>query len=162
MSVYSTEDALPRIRAAVEQGRPCRLVVTGSSMWPFLRHKKDAVILVPLNREPQPDDILFYLRRPDFCVLHRVIRREASGLLTLCGDAQTYPETVAPEQILALASHVHRGKRLISCDSSGWQFLSRLWRRLLPIRVPLLQLGRLAASVKRKFLDVFSSFFQSV
>ena len=156
MSVYSTREALPRIQSILAEGRPCHLVVTGSSMWPFLRSRKDAVILVPADRAPKPDDILIYLRREDFCVLHRVIRREESGLLILCGDAQIQGETVRPEQIIALVSHIQRGGRLISCEALPWRFFSRLWRWLLPVRAPLLRLGRLAAGLKRRILDIFS------
>lgn len=156
MSVYSTRDALPRIRAALADGRPCQLTVTGSSMWPFLRSRKDAVILVPADRDPTPGDILFYLRHEDFCVLHRVIRREKDGLLTLCGDAQTHLESVRPEQIIALVSHIKRGSRLISCRALPWRFFSFLWVWLLPVRRPLLRLGRWFAGCKRRILDIFS------
>lgn len=155
MSVYSTREALPRIRSSLADGRPCQLTVTGSSMWPFLRSRKDAVILIPPDREPRPGDILFYLRREDFCVLHRVIRRDADGLLTLCGDAQTRPETVRPEQIIALVSHIKRGQRMFSCRALLWRFFSFLWRVLLPIRPPLLRLGRWAAGLKRRLTALF-------
>lgn len=156
MSVYSTRDALPRIRAALADGRPCQLTVTGSSMWPFLRSRKDTVILVPADRDPIPGDILFYLRHEDFCVLHRVIRREKDGLLTLCGDAQTHLERIRSEQIIALVSHVRRGPRLISCRAFPWRFFSTLWVWLLPVRRPLLRLGRWVAKCKRRKLDIFS------
>lgn len=156
MSVYSTRDGLDRIRNALAEGRPCQLVVTGSSMWPFLRHRKDAVVLVPVDRDPRPGDILFYQRREDFCVLHRVVRRDANGLLTLCGDAQTHFEPVRPEQVVALVSHVRRGTRLFSCSALPWRFLVALWRWLLPVRNPLLRLGRWAAEKKRKAANIFS------
>ena len=56
------EQALPRITALLEAGSSCRLVVTGNSMLPFLRHKRDAVILSPLSEPARRGDILFYLR----------------------------------------------------------------------------------------------------
>ena len=157
MSVFSTREGLSHIRAMLAEGHPCQLVVTGNSMWPFLRHRADTVILVPLSRDPRPGDILFYLRREDFCILHRVIRREEDGMLTLCGDAQTYLESVHTEQILGVASHIRRRGRLISCGGPVWTSLSALWRWLLPIRPLLLRLGRAAAGAKHWILNLFTN-----
>ncbi len=49
MEKTSVQEALPKIQALLQSGQACRLVVTGNSMLPFLRHEKDAVILAPYH-----------------------------------------------------------------------------------------------------------------
>lgn len=150
MSALDPRDALPRIRALLAEEKPCRLVVTGMSMWPFLRHKKDAVILTPLSRDPRPGDILFYERQQNLCILHRVVHRDDTGLLALCGDNQTALELVRPEQVIALVSHVERNGRLIPCRARRLRIPVGLWLWLLPVRRPLLTLGRRLAGLKTR------------
>ena len=131
-------EALPRIKATLDAGRPCRLVVTGTSMLPFLRDKQDAVILTPITGEIRRDDILFYLRSPQVCVLHRVWQVNEDDSLLLCGDAQTNLEPVRKEQVLARVDSVDRKGRLISCQNPGLRFLVRVWQLLHPFRPYLL------------------------
>ena len=134
--------ALPRIKAALDAGRPCRLVVTGGSMFPFLRDKRDAVIITPISGRIKRDDILFYLHSPQLCVLHRVRQVNPGGSLLLCGDAQTALELVYPEQVLGRVSHIQRGDRVISAKNPILLLLTVLWRWCYPIRPRLLALLR--------------------
>ena len=134
--------AIPQIRERLEHGELCRVVVTGSSMWPGLRHEKDAVILAPLERPVRRGDVLFYLRAPTVCVLHRVVELRADGAFDVCGDAQTEKEVVRPEQVLGVVSHVERGGRRFPVSAPGWRLYSALWRALLPLRGRILPLLR--------------------
>lgn len=144
------EEALPRIRAVLELGQPCRLVVTGTSMVPFLRHEKDVVLLAPFRGQARPGDILFYLRGAHRPILHRVHRIEADGTLLICGDNQTRLEPVRPSQILAVVSRVERNGRSIDCTRLPWRLLSRMWMALLPVRGPLLRMLHWCAKRKHK------------
>ena len=135
-------EALPRIKAALAEGRPCRLVVTGTSMLPFLRNKLDSVILTPETGEIQRNDILFYLRSPNVCVLHRVWQVNPDGTLLLCGDAQVALEPVRREQVIARVSHIQRKNRLISCKNPILRFFVMIWRWLYPVRPQTLALLR--------------------
>lgn len=140
--IFPPGQALPRIAALLQEGLPCRLVVTGNSMFPFLRHKQDAVFLVPAEGGIQVGDILFYLRGPETPILHRVHRLNSDGLLILCGDAQTGLEPVRREQVLAKVSHVERGGKVISCGAWHLRTAVTLWRWLHPIRPYLLAILR--------------------
>lgn len=144
-TTLSPAEALPRIRRELAEGRACRLVVTGSSMLPLLRHKKDAVILSAPKRIPHRGDILLYLRAEDVCVLHRVHRVVTDGTLLMCGDAQTALEPIRPEQIIAQVIAVERGGKRMECDAFGWRILSDLWQLMRPMRPVLF---RLAAHIK--------------
>lgn len=132
------QEALPAIRAALEAGRPCSLTVTGGSMLPFLRHKKDAVILVPPAPPYRRGDILFYLRGSGQCVLHRVHRVRKDGTLLLCGDAQKPLEPVHPSQVIATVSHIRRGQRLTDCRQPLLRCSVALWQLLRPLRPGLM------------------------
>ena len=140
------QQALPKIKAVLDLGQTCQLTVTGTSMVPFLRHEKDAVILTAFSGAAVRGDILFYLRDGQTPILHRVHRVRPDGSFLICGDNQIRLETVAPAQVLATVTHVIRRGKLIPCGSFLWRFLSALWLLLYPIRTPLLKLiHRLAA-----------------
>lgn len=135
------QEALPAIRTALDAGRPCLLTVTGSSMLPFLRHKKDAVVLIPPMAPYRRGDILFYLRGSSQCVLHRIHRVQPDGTLLVCGDAQSELEIVQPAQIVASVSHIRRGGKLLDCRTRPLRFAVALWQLLRPLHTPLLRLA---------------------
>ena len=110
------------------------LVVTGSSMTPFLVGGRDRVFLSRLNRPARPGDILLYRRRSGAYVLHRVFRVE-DGMLTMVGDAQQDLEPgIAPEQVIALVNRVERKGKLLGPGSFWWTFFEKVWIRVVPLR----------------------------
>lgn len=138
----SPEQALPRIKALLAEGLPCRLVVTGSSMLPFLRHRQDAVYLIPADDAIRVGDILLYLRGTNVPILHRVHRLLPDGTLVMCGDAQVGLEPIRREQVLAKVSHMEHGGKTIPCARISLRLSVRLWRLLRPLRPYLLALMR--------------------
>lgn len=142
MEKSSVQEALPQIKTILQNGQSCRLVVTGNSMLPFLRHEKDAVILVPYQGESRHGDILFYSRAPQVCVLHRVQKVCSDGALLMCGDAQSQLEPIKSQQIIASVSHIERNGRLINCRRFSLRTAVWLWQVLRPIRPYLLALLR--------------------
>ena len=110
------------------------LVVTGSSMTPFLVGGRDRVFLSRLNRPAKPGDILLYRRRSGAYVLHRVYRAEA-GKLTMVGDAQQELEPgIDPEQVIALVTRVERKGKLLGPGSFWWVFFEKVWIQVVPLR----------------------------
>ena len=130
----TVEEALPQMLGILSQGESFRLLVTGTSMLPFLRDRQDSVILSPAPRSIRKGDILFYRRSVNICVLHRVHRIIGDGTLLLCGDAQTRLETVHPDQIVGIVSAIERNGVNISCDHRFWRALVALWQLLFPLR----------------------------
>ena len=51
------------------------LVVTGNSMWPTFRHRKDQVVLRPADTF-QKGDIILYRRENGQYVLHRIMQKK--------------------------------------------------------------------------------------
>lgn len=140
--VQSPAEALPRLTAALEQGRPCRLTVTGTSMTPFLRHREDAVWLEKAASPFHRGEILLYLRAPNVPVLHRVHRVEPDGRLLMCGDAQRVLEPILPRQVLARVTHIQRGEKKTDCASPALRLRVELWQRLRPVRRYILGIFR--------------------
>ncbi len=136
-------DALPRIRTILGNNGRCRLTVTGTSMVPFLRHRKDAVILAPLPEKIRRGDIIFYMRGEAFPVLHRVMKVGKSGTLQFCGDAQTMLEAVEPTQLVGIADRIIRGEKEFSANAPVWRLLSLLWMLLRPVRPYVFRLASL-------------------
>ena len=136
------EQALPKITAILAHGGRCRLVITGTSMLPFLRHLQDAVILAPLSGPVRRGDILFYLRAGGQPILHRVIKVCDDGTLLLCGDAQVAPEPVSPVQIIGRAEQIQRSEKQYSISSPAMRLGAELWMLLRPVRPYILAAAR--------------------
>ena len=146
-------DAIPQMTEILNSGGSFRLMVTGNSMLPFLRHRQDRVILAPVSRPIRRGDILFYLRGPEICILHRVHSIRADGSLLMCGDAQVALEPIQEGQVLARVTHVERNGKKISCEGLSWQLLCGIWRRLHVIRPYLLAILRKLNLIRYAVLD---------
>ncbi len=171
----SMEELSPLLLSCLEQGQEVVITVTGNSMAPFLRHRRDQVVLVKAAGDRlQPGDVPLYRRRSGQYVLHRVVARDdghtrqelggrealpATGdslRYTMLGDAQTLPEHgIAPDQILAMAVAFRRKGRTWYCDSTAYRRYVHRWHRLLPIRRPLMFIHRLPGRIKGRLQRLF-------
>ena len=138
----SPEQALPRLTALLDAGLSCRLVVTGNSMLPFLRHKRDAVILSPLSGPAHRGDILFYLRGNAVPILHRVCAVRPDGWLLMCGDAQVGLEPVSPDRVLARVTQIDKNGTLSDPTTPLSRLKAELWIMLRPVRPYILAVLR--------------------
>lgn len=134
------EEAVPKIQAILQSGGCCRLHVTGTSMVPFLRSEKDAVILKPFDKNVRRGDLLFYKRKNGQYILHRVHMLCGDGSYLLCGDNQTALEPVKQEQIIASIAAIERSGKQFPQDHLLWRLLSRIWIGLFFMRTLLLKL----------------------
>lgn len=111
------------------------LVVTGSSMTPFLASGRDTVFLSRVERPVRRGDILLYRRDSGRYVLHRVWRVERDGTYTIVGDAQTELERgIRPDQVIALVTAVERKGKRMGPGSFWWEFFEKVWIRMVPLR----------------------------
>lgn len=151
--VLRPDEVEGRFLPVLESGGEVPLRVTGTSMLPFLRDRRDTVCLRgPAFVPPAVGDILFFRRSDGAWVLHRFFRALPDGRLLINGDAQSWFETIRPEQIAGVVVKIRRGAGpLRPARRRSLLLLWRLWRRLLPIRPWLLrQLGR-AGRLRRHF-----------
>ena len=111
------------------------LVVSGSSMTPFLVSGRDTVLLSRLERPVRRGDILLYRRSSGQYVLHRVWRVEHDGSFTIVGDAQTELERgIRADQVIALVTAVERKGKRMGPGSFWWEFFEKVWIRMVPLR----------------------------
>lgn len=117
-------ELLPVIRDVLSSGGEFHLKPRGESMLPYLREGRDSVVLSSLDEPPKRGDILLYVRENGVPVLHRVVRIEKNGSLTMRGDSQYFLERgICNEQVVAVVKKFYRRDKEKSTDS----FSSRLY-----------------------------------
>lgn len=156
------ETLSPVMTACLERGQDVALGITGNSMSPFLRDRRDTVVL--RRTEPEslmPGDVPFYQRANGHMVLHRIIEKDdgehrwlygkkeplpsehpGEGITyTMMGDAQLVPEPgIRPQQIVAVAvAFIRRGKRW-DCAGRRYRFNRLLWHKVRRRRYRLMWL----------------------
>ncbi len=140
MRRVDTDAYVSMLRDLVNEGKECRLLISGSSMAPFLVHERDSIIFSKPDRELRRGDMVFYQRDNGQFVMHRILHVKTEGLYII-GDAQTEVEgPVRPEQVFALVTKVNRKGKWIGPGNFWWWFFSTVWLRLFPIRRLILKL----------------------
>lgn len=148
MKILSPEQLIPPLLDLLEKADCVPLVISGSSMTPFLVHGRDTVYLSKIRQPLKRGDMILYRRDNGNYVLHRIYRADCDTY-TLVGDAQTVPEPgIRPDQVLAVVSAVRRKGTLLQPGSFWWVFFQKVWIRLVPLRPKLLALY---CAVKRLF-----------
>ena len=128
------------LRDLVNEGKECRLLISGSSMAPFLVHERDSILFSKPDRELRRGDMVFYQRDNGQFVMHRILKVKPEGLYII-GDAQTEVEgPVKPEQVFARVTKVNRKGKWVGPGNFWWWFFSTVWLRLFPIRRLILKL----------------------
>ena len=129
MRLVDTRAYVGMLKELVEQGKEVRMVISGSSMAPFLIHGRDSIFFRAPERELRKGDIVFYERPGGQFVVHRIcgVHGESYDLI---GDGQTEIEhNVRREQIFARVTQVERkGKR----GTHIVNILFPIYRRHLP------------------------------
>lgn len=155
MVTMPLETMFPIMQESLQQGQEVVLTITGNSMSPYVRHRRDQVVLVSVADPTalQPGDVPLIRRDNGQFVLHRIIEKDDGAVrriwgrkkhalsassevrYTLLGDAQWVIEPdVRPDQILAVATAFIRKGRRVECASAAYQSHRLLWHRLLPLR----------------------------
>ena len=140
MRRVDTDAYVSMLRDLVNEGKECRLLISGSSMAPFLVHERDSILFSKPDRELRRGDMVFYQRDNGQFVMHRILHVKPEGLYII-GDAQTEVEgPVKPEQVFARVTKVNRKGKWIGPGNFWWWFFSTVWLRLFPIRRLILKL----------------------
>ena len=128
------EQLIPQLLEMLEVTEPVPLVISGSSMTPFLVHGRDTVYLSKEKEPLKRGDMVLYRRDSGSYILHRICRVE-QGAYTMVGDAQTRLEPgIRPDQILAKVTAVRRKGKLLRQGSFLWDFFEKVWIRMVPLR----------------------------
>ncbi len=128
--IVDAAQLIPEALEIISGGVAFPLVVSGSSMEPFLHPGRDVVMLAALGeRRVKRGDILLFCRKDGSFVLHRVYRADSGGVWFI-GDAQSFTEGPVPQdRLFARVDRVIRRGRTIGRLSPIWAFYS--FRRVL-------------------------------
>lgn len=140
--IVDTGLLLEEYRSLLETVEQLPLLISGSSMTPFLVHGRDTVYLTRVQRPLRRGDIVLYQRKNGAYILHRIYRVEGDSY-SMVGDAQTFIERgIAREQIFAVVAWAERKGRRQAPGSFWWEFFGKLWIRMVPLRPLILRLYR--------------------
>ena len=147
------EVLISHIAEMLQQGHTVTMNIKGVSMRPFIEPTEDEVLLEPC-RNPQKGDIVLAWANGERHVLHRIYEKQGE-VLTLMGDGNVRgTETCRCSDVVGRCRAIVHKKTGQQREAEGlaWQWQSRVWKSLLPLRRYLLALYRL-----RKFGHLHSS-----
>ena len=122
------------LRGLVEEGHEVSILVSGSSMSPFLIHLRDTIYFKKPDRPLRAGDMVFYQRDSGQYVMHRILRVRGDAY-DIIGDAQIEVERgVRRDQIFAVITRIRRKGKLIGPGDFWWTFFARVWTKLIPLR----------------------------
>lgn len=139
----SSEVLFSAICEQLAEGRQAAFTVTGMSMWPFLRHGADTVVL----EQAEPDqirkgDIVLVRVNPGRYLLHRVTACTENQVETT-GDGNCFRDGFFQrDQVLARAVKLIRSDRTIDCADPRWKLAFRCWMVLYPVRRPMMSIWK--------------------
>lgn len=138
VKVVAPEVLVEPLLGLLEETESVPLVISGSSMTPFLVHGRDTVYLSKVRHPLKRGDMILYRRSSGNYILHRIYRVEDASY-TLVGDAQTQLESgIRPDQVLAQVTAVRRKGKLLQSGSFWWNFFEKVWIRMVPMRPAIL------------------------
>ncbi len=131
----SQEELFSVVKELLREGQRARFTVSGNSMWPWLIHQRDNVVLESADRSKlKIGDIILFQTELGNYVLHRIIGKRPGGFIT-AGDGNLHKDGFVPrEKVVARVSLIYRKNLIISCGSWRWKIISWIWMVLFPVR----------------------------
>lgn len=131
----SAQVLFPVIKDLLAEGRQAAFIVTGMSMWPFLCHGRDQVVLDVCTPEAlKVGDILLFQTELGNYILHRVTALRTDRFQTT-GDGNYFRDGwFSNTCILGRVVRFIRKGKIVDCRSRKYRFICRLWMFLFPIR----------------------------
>lgn len=129
-----TGEYISVLRELVEQGKEVSVLISGTSMTPFLGHNRDVIFFSRPTTPLARGDMVFYQRADGTFVMHRILKVRPEGLY-IVGDAQTLVEgPVPPSCVFARVTKARRKGKLIEKGNFWWDFFAGPWLTLRPLR----------------------------
>lgn len=140
--LFSNEIYFSEVKRILSGGQSVQIPAKGSSMFPFIRDRKDLLILGQADSLGVGDIVLVQLSNGMF-VLHRIIQI-SSLQITLMGDGNIHAkEYCQRSQIIGKVYFILRKGEKIDCNSTTEKRKAFFWLKLLPLRRLLLFLFKL-------------------
>lgn len=137
------------IALQLTEGGRARLTVTGCSMLPLLRERRDYVELIPIAPCQKEGQIILYRRENGRYVLHRIISVTDTGYLC-CGDNQAQLEPVEHRQLLAVVDSFTRNGKRYTTEHMGYRLYRAACVKGYPLRKYYIGLRRRLGKLYRR------------
>ena len=132
MRTVNTGEYVSILKELTKEGKEASLLISGSSMSPFLIHQRDTIYFRHPDRALKRGDMVFYQRANGQYVMHRIYKKRPEGLY-LVGDNQTVIEGPLNEnQVFALVCAVKRKGKMLYPGSFWWEFFALSGRYSFP------------------------------
>lgn len=126
--------------------------VTGNSMAPMLRHRRDKVCLIKAPDQPlHKYDLPLFVRPNGKYVLHRIIGVFDDGYMVIGDNQLTREYPVLHSQVIGIVKAFWRNDKYISCNNPWYRAYCRLWTLLFPLRWFYLIFNALLFRVNRRW-----------
>lgn len=126
---------LPVLIDIINEGKDVNLLISGSSMAPFLCHKRDTIIISKPDDHFYKGQMVFFTRDSGQYVMHRIHHIDKKGNLFIVGDNQTDIEgPVRKDQVFGVIHKVIRKGKLLKKGDFWWDFFEKVWIRIIPLR----------------------------
>ncbi|MCI5648539.1 MAG: S24/S26 family peptidase [Fusicatenibacter sp.] len=137
----SSEALFSAIEELLSENRKAVFTVTGMSMWPFLCHGRDQVIVEQCDPSSlKKGDIILFQTSSGKYLLHRIIKLRENSFET-AGDGNCFRDGWFDRSCLrARVIILIRDGKDIDCRSPRWKVIFQIWMALFPIRKTLLHL----------------------
>ena len=158
MKTVDTKEYISMLRTLIEEGKQVSMIISGSSMAPFLIHARDHIYLKSPSGELRKGDMVFYQRSNGEYVMHRIYNVKNEEFLkksiTMFWERygrKTYeglpPKTVIEgpiqrEQIFAIIIKVKRKGKWIVPEDFQWKFFAHIWPNIIPLRRTIIKTYR--------------------
>lgn len=151
ISTIPMETLAELLSLQMESGGVASLVVTGNSMYPTFRNRRDVVKLVSVMRPLKRGDLILYQRISGQYVLHRIVSKPDDGRFICSGDNQWEKESVTQEQVVAIAQGFIRNGKQYKETALAYRLWVAFWVALFPVRRPLLAIRRRLGRLGRRW-----------
>jgi len=145
----SPDDLFCALEEQLAENRQALFTVTGMSMWPFLHHGRDQVVLAAVKPEDiRTGDIVLLRARQGRYLLHRVTKKTPMGIETT-GDSNCFRDGLFPYGcVIGRTVTLIRAGKTIDCGAWQWKLVFRCWMLLFPLRKQLIALWKQIRGIK--------------
>lgn len=148
----TSEQWIDAVKNDHEFNLPIRIQVISNSMYPWIRAKRDSVMIVPARAENlrNGDIVMFSTSCTDVdFILHRIHKIDGDRVLTM-GDANRVPDGwIDKAEILGKAIMIQRDGVTIHCEATKWKILFRIWTSLWRVRPLMMFMVRVLCKINR-------------
>lgn len=128
------------ISEQLAKGRQAAFVVTGMSMWPFICHGRDKVVVEAVEPDMlKKGDIILLETKFGKYILHRITKIDGNRMETT-GDGNCFRDGMFEKScVRARVVRIVRKEKIIKCDAWRWKAIFQLWMICFPVRRVLLR-----------------------